>query len=456
MKLEISDVLESCSAAGSAAITQPSSGNPPSDMGSNTDPASLEDGRGLTQTPTEDNEAFASSKTCAPALPCEIYLSATAVATAERKPLTTLRWAEEKGVEVESRLSHVSFCAYCSKTPSSSMPIALCGGCPRIFCENCVNQGLEGNGSLAMEGLASSTRALLQGRKGDFYIMECPRCLDESDGEISPPPKEVPPMTHLLEELLRHDLSLSFRAPMDIAEHPTFLESGGRTSLMDLGLMMSKLQNRKYPRRRGPGQFMEDLRRIWRNCRRIGGCDELGQPKSGTTVSGVVRCALVLEAMSEKFFAAHMADQGETVWPESAWDCYRQRKQQAFTEARLKRLERREIVLTAPSHPGEEPAAGAVSDGDALTAGDRMDVSGSAAGSVRDAGVGVERAQRRRASTGMAEGGRKRPRTVPGTSTEGCSVRPSSANALPQLNSKLLDELCDVAIEFTPECVTKL
>lgn len=122
-------------------------------------------------------------------------------------------------------------------------------------------------------------------------------------------------MDHLLNELLRHDLSLCFREPVDIAKHPDYVESIGRTAMMDLGTMLSKLQGKRYPRRRGPGQFMEDLNRIWRNCRRFAGCDELGRPHYGKTVPGIVRCALTLEAMSDKFFSSYMSDnQGTAAW----------------------------------------------------------------------------------------------------------------------------------------------
>ena len=465
-ELTSSEDPKSFSEAGAAATTLPSRGCTPADMKSRTDPASFEDGQVLIQTPTEASGTSACSETCPAALPCEVKLEAKAATTAERKPSPALRWAAGKGAGMESRESHVSFCAYCAETPSSSVPVGLCDGCPRIVCANCLLEGQEGKSSLMLEGLDSSTRALLQEGKGDFYILECPWCLDESDREFTPPPQDVPPMTHLLEELQRHGLSRSFRAPMDVADYPTFLESGGRASRMDLGLMMSKLQGRKYPRRRGPGQFMEDLRRIWRTCRRIGGCDELGQPKSGTTVSGVVRCALVLEAMSEKFFAAHMSDQVDTVWPESAWDCYRQRKQQAYTEARLKRLERRESGVRASVQHGEKSAAG-VSDDCTLNAGARTKNSDSADGSVREKGTDVqkfERAHCKRTSVGMAsvanglEKGGKRRRT--GTSTECYSVSTSSASALvgapQQLDCSMLDELCHVATEYATAGATKV
>ena len=458
--LTLGEDLKSCSKAGAAATTLPSRGRPLADI-SRMEPASFNDGQVL----EKGNETSSSSERCAAALSCETKSEAKALSTTERKLSPALRWAAGKGAGAESRHSHVSFCGCCSEIPASNNPVGLCGRCPRLVCAKCLLEGLEGKSSLMLEGLDSCTRALLQGGKGDFYILECPWCLDESDREFPPPPEDVPPMRHLLEEVLRHDLSRSFRAPMDIAEYPTFLESGGRASKMDLGSMMSKLEGRRYPRRRGPGQFMEDLRRIWRDCRRIGGCDELGQPRSGTTESGVVRCALVLEAMSEKFFATHMSDQVDTVWPESAWDCYRQRKQQANAEARLKRLERRESGVQAP---GKESAAG-VPDNCTVTAEAHAKSSDCADGSVREIGPNVhrsERAQCKRASvevasvaSGLAKGG-KRPRTVPGTSTECSGVAPSSANApmgAPQQpDCSMLDELCDVATEYATAGVTKV
>lgn len=459
--LTFGDGLKSCSEA-AAATSLPSRGRRLANI-SRTERVSFDDGLVL----AEGNGA-SSRETSAAALPCEVKSESKALSTAERKLSPALRWATGKGAGVESRHSHVSFCACCSEIPSSNIPVGLCDGCPRIVCANCLVEGLEGKSSLMLEGVDSCTRALLQGGKGDFYILECPSCLDESDREFPPPPKDIPPMRHLLEEVIRHDLSRSFRAPMDIAEYPTFLESGGRASKMDLGSMMSKLEGRRYPRRRGPGQFMEDLRRIWRNCRRIGGCDELGQPRSGTTVSGVVRCALVLEAMSEKFFAAHMSDQVDTVWPESAWDCYRQRKQQANAEARLKRLERRESGVQTPAKHGEESDVG-VRDNCNVTAEARTKSSDCADGGVREREFKVhrsERAQCKRASVEMAgvanglEKGEKRPRTVPGTSTDCLGVSPSSANALldapQQPDCSMLDELCDVATEYATVGVIKV
>ena len=85
--------------------------------------------------------------------------------------------------------------------------------------------------------------------------------------------------------------------------------------MIDLGTMLSKLKGKKYPRRRGPGQFLEDLNRIWRNCRRFAGCDDLGKPHYGTTVPGIVRCAITLEAMQRKFCDAYpVSDNQGQAW----------------------------------------------------------------------------------------------------------------------------------------------
>lgn len=214
-------------------------------------------------------------------------------------------------------------CASCQDALPDGDPIGRCDACPRSFCTKCLEAGLRDQ-KVELERMDPQSRALLDGKQGDFLIAQCPKCLRGKDREFSPPPQGTAPMDHLLGELLRHDLSLCFREPVDIAKHPDYVESIGRTAMMDLGTMSRKLKERRYPRRRGPGQFLEDLNRIWKNCRRYAGCDELGKPHYGNTVPGIVRCALTLEALTLKYCAAHMSDnEGSASWQVSIWNCVR-------------------------------------------------------------------------------------------------------------------------------------
>ncbi|CAN0394250.1 unnamed protein product, partial [Ectocarpus fasciculatus] len=267
---------------------------------------------------------------------------ATAESRSPAEPQTVLfpilRRITEGREGAEDRSSHLLDCAICQNSLPEGDSIGRCERCPRSFCSQCLERGLVEQG-VELEALGQDCRSLLNGKQGDFSIARCPECCRGKDNEFAPPPPGGAPMDYLLNELLRHDLSLCFREPVDIAKHPDYVESIGRTAMMDLGTMLSKLQGKRYPRRRGPGQFMEDLNRIWRNCRRFAGCDELGRPHYGKTVPGIVRCALTLEAMSDKFFSSYMSDnQGTAAWQESTWDFHRQRQERENAEARRKQL----------------------------------------------------------------------------------------------------------------------
>ncbi|CAM9866289.1 unnamed protein product [Ectocarpus sp. 6 AP-2014] len=252
--------------------------------------------------------------------------------------LPVLRQITEGREGAEDRSSHLMDCASCQHSLPEGDPIGRCERCPRSFCSQCLERGLVEQG-VELEALGQDCRNLLNGKQGDFSIARCPECVRGKDNEFAPPPPGGAPMGHLLNELLRHDLSLCFREPVDIVKHPDYVESIGRNAMMDLGTMLSKLQGKRYPRRRGPGQFQEDLNRIWRNCRRFAGCDELGRPHYGNTVPGIVRCALTLEAMSDKFISSYMSDNQETAaWQESTWDFHRQRQERENAEARRKQL----------------------------------------------------------------------------------------------------------------------
>eukprot|EP00752_Nemacystus_decipiens_P017725 g15893.t1 len=249
-----------------------------------------------------------------------------------------LRCATEGREGAEDRSSHLMYCALCQDPFPEDESIGRCEACPRSFCAQCLGHGLHEEG-VDVEGLAQDARTMLDGGKGDFFVEQCPHCIRGADDNFSAPSPGAAPMAHLLDELMRHDLSICFREPVDTNKHPDYVEAIGRDAMMDLGTMLDKLKRKRYPRRRGPGQFLEDLNRIWRNCRRYAGCDELGQPRYGTTVPGIVRCALILEAMAMRFCAAYMSDNNATeAWQESTWDFYRERQERMNAQARLEQL----------------------------------------------------------------------------------------------------------------------
>lgn len=228
--------------------------------------------------------------------------------------------------------THSMMCSYCGQIPRRK--VALCELCPRRFCLKCFRNDIQDSNPYTGT-LDTHTRTLLYGREGDIFVKVCPRCIENSDDEFAPPSERALWMKHLLEELRRHDLSHCFRKPVDIAEHPGYVQSIGRHSMMDLSTMMTKVEEGKYSPRRGPGQFVEDLRKIWRNCRTFAGCDDLGKPTEGKHPPGIVRCALILEAMSRKFVLEHTSGK-QVEWHPSAWDYYSSKKIQEKEEERLK------------------------------------------------------------------------------------------------------------------------
>lgn len=233
----------------------------------------------------------------------------------EQQPIPVLYLCSSmKDVDEEERDSHCTVCAFCEEHPPEHMPVSLCKGCPRIFCLRCLPE--EYCGSTAVQ---------------------CPRC--PGDVKFPPVAPGADPMMHLLQELVGHDLSRSFR------ENPSYMKTAVRS--MDLGIMMDKLKSGKYTGRRAWGHFQKDCNLIWENCRYYNDCDELGLPDEGAVVPSVVRCALVLEAMATKFFRSYIPNQqGSSAATHSdsspvdlqTWDAYRQKVQQAKAEARLKQL----------------------------------------------------------------------------------------------------------------------
>lgn len=103
--------------------------------------------------------------------------------------------------------------------------------------------------------------------------------------------------------------------------------------------MMSKVEAGKYSSRRGRGQFIEHLRKMWKNCRKFAGCDDLGKPTVGDDPPGIVRCALILEAMSTKFLSKCTSG-NHVEWHPSAWVYHSSRKMREEKKQRLTRVER--------------------------------------------------------------------------------------------------------------------
>lgn len=145
----------------------------------------------------------------------------------------TLTQQEAEAFEVTGVNTHSMICSYCSKIPCRKALVALCKLCPRRFCLRCFRDDIE-DSNIYSGTLGSRTRSLLQGQQGDIFVEWCPWCIQNRDDEFSPPTTGMSWMTHLLQELLRHDLSHCFREPVDVGKYPGYLQSIGRDSMMDL------------------------------------------------------------------------------------------------------------------------------------------------------------------------------------------------------------------------------
>lgn len=251
----------------------------------------------------------------------------------------TLTQQEAEPYEVTGASTHSMICSYCSEIPCRKVVVALCKLCPRRFCLKRFRDDIL-NSNIYPGTLDSFTRTLLQGQQGDILVESCPWCFQNRDANFSLPPEGVSWMTHLLQELLRHDLSYCFREPVDTEKYPGYVQRIGRDSMMDLGSMMTKVKTGKYSSRRGPGQFIEDLRKIWKNCRKFARCDDLGKPTEGDDLPGIARCALILEAMSTKFVLNHTSS-NPVQWHPSAWDYHNNKKKRREENERLRWVARK-------------------------------------------------------------------------------------------------------------------
>lgn len=198
--------------------------------------------------------------------------------------------APTEGSCTEDRLSHVTICSICETFALEEDVVVLCRNCPRTFCCACArSSAIETETPPAVMRIGPSRCG------GHLETNRCPSCLHRRDEHFSAPLPGAKPMEHLVEALLKHDLSHAFRAPVDSTEYPDYVYRIGRNHMMDLQTMVEKLREGKYSSRRGRGAFKQDLNKIWRNCRFYADCDEQGVPLDETTVPGIVRCALILE-----------------------------------------------------------------------------------------------------------------------------------------------------------------
>ena len=362
------------------------------------------------------------------------------------KCIFAARPAVAEATNTMSPSTHLMVCSYCIAPPPRGSLVAMCDGCPRRLCMDCLRNDLQGVPCYC-EGLDHRDLALLEGRSGDILLEECPWCIRNSDSEFAPASEGTPPMKHLLQELLRHDLSYCFREPVNVEIHPNYLETIGRASMMDLGTMMKKLESQKYPRRRGPDQFVEDLNKIWRNCRKFAGCDECGHYLHGTNEPGIVRCALILEAMSSKYLRAYIYPHCDSTWPDTAWDHHRQLRLRKEEEARLKRVKLRGRGAGRGSRSSEPEIHSSNNVRKAKTS-DQQEVSASAPPNKKPRLEKVNSLTK-----GQQEFGQVLDLSNVPPSSKGCgsTTKPKAgaSNAQRYANWKPLEELCDLATSFT-------
>lgn len=272
-----------------------------------------------------------------------------------------------------SRRCHTTVCASCQAPPLEGEHVGLCLCCPRIFCPACLGAvnaaaagrafaagdadadaaGLGDGAIVVLDNAALLEAELAGGGAGapdvhavgaDVSIWQCSLCDHGSDSEFPPPPpppplpttstpskrpqpahnRDILPKVHLLRELVKHDLSRCFRAPVNVYVNRGYLNAVNRDYMMDLGTMMSKVRAGKYRGDRGAAAFYVDLGRIWDNCRAYAECDRKGKPLvrgNEASVPGIVRCAFALEKMAKKFVSEHIPDDKHPPqWYEQSWN----------------------------------------------------------------------------------------------------------------------------------------
>ena len=222
-------------------------------------------------------------------------------------------------------------CAVCKEPPLMTEHVGLCQLCPRIICSRCL--AAIGSVEVAAAALIDPELAGIGAPDGhvegsDIVVPKCPHCLRESDLALPPPPGtfDNDKRAHLLDQLLKHDLSLWFRAPVDVNMYTGYLTAVPRERMMDLGTMVCKRVLQKYDSTRGSAAFYLDLSRVFDNCRAFAGCDREGKPLVGgdeATVPGIVRCVFILEKLAKEFVWEHIPRDAPVLprqWETPSWN----------------------------------------------------------------------------------------------------------------------------------------
>lgn len=162
--------------------------------------------------------------------------------------------------------------------------VGLCKLCPRMFCPGCLaRMDLTERAAAALNDAELAGVGAPDGRVqgSELWVQKCPKCLHGCDLKLPPPPidaRKVAKKAHLLQELIKHDLSRLFRSPVDSNIYPDYDQVVPRYWKMDLSSMTNKIKDGQYWRERGAAAFYRDIDKIWTNCRKYAGCDLIGKP----------------------------------------------------------------------------------------------------------------------------------------------------------------------------------
>ena len=186
------------------------------------------------------------------------------------------------------RFTHVTYCCWCINQSLQSNAVALCGRCPRVMCSRCAS----GWGLEVPTGQRSRDILL------PYQYCRCTR----QDSHFPKPHQDSQLEAYLLEHVIKHDLSLQFRKPVDLRANPNYLSVITHDKMMDLSTMALKMEKRHYMTVRGQRLFQRDLQQVWINCWKYAGYD----PNSDAPVPGIVCCTLILVKMVNNFYESHM------------------------------------------------------------------------------------------------------------------------------------------------------
>lgn len=236
----------------------------------------------------------------------------------EREAPDANTWEENSsGCESEpvrrDRYRHCTFCSSCEEVRTDRQAVAKCEACPRILCRKC--SGIKGV-------------KVPRGRTAEDIVFPSHKCLCQSkDSEFPKPRKGKDPKAHLLKHLRRHDLSRMFREPVEVEDNPGYLSVVPHEKMMDLGTVRKRMVDHKeYQSSRGQKRFRADIRKIWTNCWDYAGYNE----HSMDEVAGIVRCTVILEAMTHKFYTSYMDEQELGGDKESSQAESNRRKEEGF------------------------------------------------------------------------------------------------------------------------------